>query len=184
MKTIEEINQHNVKKILSGKKIPDFFPGDVVKVGVRITEGKKERIQYFEGVCIAKKSRDLNSSFTVRKISFGEGVERTFPLYGTVIDTIKVIRSGKVRRAKLYYLRDRTGKSARIAEKIRKKIGIDIDVKPETVTEENLAPLSNEKEVEIKTEMASSVEAKKDEIIKVDTSAKPEKKPESLPEKK
>jgi large subunit ribosomal protein L19 len=140
MKTIEEINQHNVKKILSEKKIPDFYPGDVVKVGVRITEGKKERIQYFEGVCIAKKSRDLNSSFTVRKISFGEGVERTFPLYGTLIDSIKVIRSGKVRRAKLYYLRDRTGKSARIAEKIRKKIGIDVDAKPETVTEENVAP--------------------------------------------
>ena len=139
MKTIEEINQHNVKKILSEKKIPDFYPGDVVKVGVRITEGKKERIQYFEGVCIAKKSRDLNSSFTVRKISFGEGVERTFPLYGTLIDSIKVIRSGKVRRAKLYYLRDRTGKSARIAEKIRKKIGIDVDVKPETVTEDNVA---------------------------------------------
>jgi large subunit ribosomal protein L19 len=140
MKTIEEINQHNVKQILSEKKIPDFYPGDVVKVGVRITEGKKERIQYFEGVCIAKKNRDLNSSFTVRKISFGEGVERTFPLYGTLIDSIKVIRSGKVRRAKLYYLRDRTGKSARIAEKIRKKIGIDVDVKPETVTEENVAP--------------------------------------------
>ena len=140
MKTIEEINQHNVKKILSEKKIPNFYPGDVVKVGVRITEGKKERIQYFEGVCIAKKSRDLNSSFTVRKISFGEGVERTFPLYGTLIDSIQVIRSGKVRRAKLYYLRDRTGKSARIAEKIRKKIGIDVDVKPESVTEENVAP--------------------------------------------
>ena len=142
MKTIEQINQHNVKKILSEKKIPDFFPGDVVKVGVRITEGKKDRIQYFEGVCIAKKNRDLNSSFTVRKISFGEGVERTFPLYGTLIDSIKVIRSGKVRRAKLYYLRDRTGKSARIAEKIRKKIGIDIDAKPETVTEENVAPVA------------------------------------------
>ena len=135
MKTIEEINQNNVKKILSEKKIPDFFPGDVVKVGVRITEGKKERIQYFEGVCIAKKSRDINSSFTVRKISFGEGVERTFPLYGTVIDSIKVIRSGKVRRAKLYYLRDRTGKSARIAEKIRKKIGIDIAAEPKQAIE-------------------------------------------------
>ena len=116
MKTIEEINQHNVKKILSEKKIPDFFPGDVVKVGVRITEGKKERIQYFEGVCIAKKSRNLNSSFTVRKISFGEGVERTFPLYGTVIDTIKVIRSGKVRRAKLYYIRGLSKKASRIKE--------------------------------------------------------------------
>ena len=161
MKTIEEINQHNVKKILLEKKIPDFFPGDVVKVGVRITEGKKERIQYFEGVCIAKKNRDLNSSFTVRKISFGEGVERTFPLYGTVIDTIKVIRSGKVRRAKLYYLRDRTGKSARIAERIRKKIGIDIDVKPETVNEENLAPVTKEMESEPKTEAPTTTEIKK-----------------------
>ena len=131
MKTIEEINQHNVKKILSEKKIPDFFPGDVVKVGVRITEGKKERVQYFEGVCIAKKNRDLNSSFTVRKISFGEGVERTFALYSPNVASIKVIRSGKVRRAKLYYLRDRKGKSARIAEKIKKKIGVDVSVKPE-----------------------------------------------------
>jgi large subunit ribosomal protein L19 len=162
MKTIEEINQHNVKKILSEKKIPEFYPGDVVKVGVRITEGKKERIQYFEGVCIAKKSRDLNSSFTVRKISFGEGVERTFPLYGTLIDSIKVIRSGKVRRAKLYYLRDRTGKSARIAEKIRKKIGIDIDVKPEIVTEENV--VSEEKTP--KAEVTPAAEAPKEETPK------------------
>ena len=139
MKTIEEINQHNVNKILSEKKIPEFYPGDVVKVGVRITEGKKERIQYFEGVCIAKKSRDLNSSFTVRKISFGEGVERTFPLFGTLIDSIKVIRSGKVRRAKLYYLRDRTGKSARIAEKIKKNIGIEVETKSETINESSVA---------------------------------------------
>ena len=146
MKTIEEINHLNVKKILSEKKIPDFFPGDVIKVGVRITEGKKDRIQYFEGVCIARKNRDINSSFTVRKISFGEGVERTFPLYGTLIDSITVIRHGKVRRAKLYYLRDRTGKSARIAERIRKKIGIEVDVKPETVTEETLAPVAVEPE--------------------------------------
>ncbi len=192
MKTIEEINQHNVKKILSEKKIPEFFPGDVVKVGVRITEGKKERIQYFEGVCIAKKSRDLNSSFTVRKISFGEGVERTFPLFGTVIDTIKVIRSGKVRRAKLYYLRDRTGKSARIAEKIRKKIGIDIDVKPETVTEENLAPVSteasNNKEdatkSEAKKEETPKEEPKKEETAKVEPKPKTEEKLETSPEKK
>ena len=154
MKTIEEINQHNVKKILIEKKIPDFFPGDVIKVGVRITEGKKDRIQYFEGVCIARKNRDLNSSFTVRKISFGEGVERTFPLYGTVIDTITVIRHGKVRRAKLYYLRDRTGKSARIAEKIRKKIGIEIDVKAETATKETLASVvvKPEKQPEVQSE--------------------------------
>ena len=160
MKTIEEINQLNVKKILTEKKIPDFFPGDVIKVGVRITEGKKDRIQYFEGVCIARKNRDINSSFTVRKISFGEGVERTFPLYGTVIDTITVIRHGKVRRAKLYYLRDRTGKSARIAEKIRKKIGIEVDVKPETVTEETLAPVAveAEKQTEVQAEPVKQAE--------------------------
>ena len=164
MKTIEDINQQNVKKILSEKKIPEFFPGDVVKVGVRITEGKKERIQYFEGVCIAKKSRNINSSFTVRKISFGEGVERTFPLFGTVIDSIKVIRSGKVRRAKLYYLRDRTGKSARIAEKIRKKIGIDVDVKTENTTEENLSSKKSEpekkEEVQVEQIKESSEEKK------------------------
>ena len=191
MKTIEEINQHNVNKILSEKKIPEFYPGDVVKVGVRITEGKKERIQYFEGVCIAKKSRDLNSSFTVRKISFGEGVERTFPLFGTLIDSIKVIRSGKVRRAKLYYLRDRTGKSARIAEKIRKKIGIDIDVKPETVTEENVAPATEApKEEAPKAEAAPVAEAPKAEAAPKEEAApaaeapKEEQKSESSTEKK
>ncbi len=191
MKTIEEINQYTVKKILSEKKIPEFFPGDVVKVGVRITEGKKERIQYFEGVCIAKKSRDLNSSFTVRKISFGEGVERTFPLFGTVIDSIKVIRSGKVRRAKLYYLRDRTGKSARIAEKIRKKIGIEIDAKPETVNEENLAPIVDETISETKKDSKSANEQKKDEVQNIDVKkdasvaeTKAEKKLENLQEKK
>jgi large subunit ribosomal protein L19 len=182
MKTIEEINKHNVKKILSEKKIPDFFPGDVVKVGVRITEGKKERIQYFEGVCIAKKSRDINSSFTVRKISFGEGVERTFPLYGSLIDSIKVIRSGQVRRAKLYYLRDRTGKSARIAEKIRKKIGIDIDVKPEAVTEENVITSVEAPKTEAKKEEAPKVEAKKEEAPKVEAETKT--KLENTPEKK
>jgi large subunit ribosomal protein L19 len=164
MKTIEEINQHNVKKRLAEKKIPAFFPGDVIKVGVRITEGKKDRIQYFEGVCIAKKSRDINSSFTVRKISFGEGVERTFPLYGPVIDSITVIRHGKVRRAKLYYLRDRTGKSARIAERIRKKIGIEVDVKPEIVTEKTLAPVETETkkqpEVQAEQKIESSEEKK------------------------
>ena len=154
MKNIEEINKISVKKILTSKKIPDFFPGDTVKIGIRIIEGKRERIQYFEGVCIAKKNRDINSSFTVRKISFGEGVERTFALYSPIIGSIKVMRSGKVRRAKLYYLRDRTGKSARIAEKIRKKIGIEVDVKPETVTEENLAPAvaEPEKKPEVQTE--------------------------------
>ncbi len=129
MKNIEDINKAAVIKILTTKKITDFSPGDTIKVGVRIVEGKKERIQYFEGVCIAKKNRDINSSFTVRKISFGEGVERTFALYSPVVDSIKVIRSGKVRRAKLYYLRDRTGKSARIAEKVKRKIGTSVIAK-------------------------------------------------------
>jgi large subunit ribosomal protein L19 len=126
MKNIEEINREAVKKILANKKIPNFFAGDTLKVGVRIVEGKRERIQYFEGVCIAKKNRDVNSSFTVRKISFGEGVERTFALFSPIIGSIKVVRSGKVKRAKLYYLRDRKGKSARIAEKIKKNIGVDV----------------------------------------------------------
>ena len=185
MKTIEEINQHNVKKILSEKKLPEFFPGDVVKVGVRITEGKKERIQYFEGVCIAKKSRDLNSSFTVRKISFGEGVERTFPLYGTLIDSIKVIRSGKVRRAKLYYLRDRTGKSARIAEKIRKKIGIDVNIKPETANEEKVvSAVEAIKEEAPQAEAATSPEDIKKEEAPVEETVKEEQKSESPSEKK
>ena len=184
MKTIEEINLHNVKKILAEKKIPEFYPGDVVKVGVRITEGKKERIQYFEGVCIAKKSRDLNSSFTVRKISFGEGVERTFPLYGTLIDSIKVIRSGKVRRAKLYYLRDRTGKSARIAEKIRKKIGIDVDVKPEAVTEENVAPIAEAPKEEATAAVAAPTTEAPKEAAPVTEAPKEEQKSEGSSEKK
>ena len=174
MKTIEEINQANVKKISAEKKLPSFFPGDIVKVGVRITEGKRDRIQYFEGVCIAKKNRSLNSSFTVRKISFGEGVERTFALYSHIVDSIKVIRSGKVRRAKLYYLRDRTGKSARIAEKIKKKIGIDVDSKPEEPTEENII-----KAVDVN----ANEEIKKESVEKKDTSEKKSEK-ETLEEKK
>jgi len=174
MKTIEEINQANVKKISAEKKLPSFFPGDIVKVGVKITEGKRDRIQYFEGVCIAKKNRDLNSSFTVRKISFGEGVERTFALYSPIVDSIKVIRSGKVRRAKLYYLRDRTGKSARIAEKIKKKIGIDVDSKPEEPTEENII-----KAVDVNV----NEEIKKESVEKKDTSEKKSEK-ETLEEKK
>ena len=174
MKTIEEINQANVKRIAAEKKLPNFFPGDILKVGVKITEGKRDRIQNFEGVCIAKKNRDLNSSFTVRKISFGEGVERTFALYSSIVDSIKVIRSGKVRRAKLYYLRDRTGKSARITEKIKKKIGIDVETKPEEVTEENLASVAEEKPAEV-----STTKIKSPETLKVE-----EKNNESPEEKK
>ena len=152
MKNIEDINKASIKKILADKKITDFSPGDTIKVGVKIIEGKRERIQFFEGVCIAKKNRDINSSFTVRKISFGEGVERTFALYSPNVDSIKVIRSGKVRRAKLYYLRDRKGKSARIAEKIKKKIGVDVSVK---LDEPKVSPSA-----EIKKEDKSNEEKK------------------------
>ena len=160
MKNIEEINKANVQKIIQKKKIPEFFPGDTIRVGVRIVEGKRERIQNFEGVCIAKKNRDINSSFKVRKISFGEGVERTFALYSPVIGSIKVIRSGKVRRAKLYYLRDRKGKSARIAEKIKKKIGVDVTVKPEEPKIKPIESMKQETKVEEVKKEAPKVEAK------------------------
>ena len=160
MKNIEDINKAAIKKIVANKKITDFSPGDTIKVGVKIVEGKRERIQYFEGVCIAKKNRDINSSFTVRKISFGEGVERTFALYSPNVDSIKVIRSGKVRRAKLYYLRDRKGKSARIAEKIKKKIGVDVSVKPEEPKVKPIEPTTQETKVEEVKKEAPKVEAK------------------------
>ena len=180
MKNIEEINQANVKKIAAEKKLPEFYTGDIVKVGVKITEGKRDRIQYFEGVCIAKKNRDINSSFTVRKISFGEGVERTFALYSPIVDSIKVVRSGKVRRAKLYYLRDRTGKSARIAEKIRKKIGIDVETKPETVNEENVVVSKEEKIVEKETPSTETVK----KVEKKTETPKAENLKENLKDKK
>ena len=162
MKNIEDINKEAVKKITSNKKITNFAPGDTVKVGVKIVEGKRERIQYFEGVCIAKKNRDINSSFTVRKISFGEGVERTFALYSPIVDSVKVIRSGNVRRAKLYYLRTRQGKSARIAEKIKKKIGVDVSVKSDE-------PIAKSDTVSVKEEV--KVEEIKKETPKVETKA-------------
>ena len=162
MKNIEEINKASVKKILTTKKIPEFFAGDTVKVGVRIVEGKRERIQYFEGVCIAKKNRDINSSFTVRKISFGEGVERTFALYSPIVGSIKVIRSGQVRRAKLYYLRDRKGKSARISEKIKKKIGINVT---EQIVENEIIKEESKKENLIKDkDIATKTDLKKEKL--------------------
>ena len=160
MKNIEDINKAAIKKITANKKITEFSPGDTIKVGVKIVEGKRERIQYFEGVCIAKKNRDLNSSFTVRKISFGEGVERTFALYSPNVDSIKVIRSGKVRRAKLYYLRDRKGKSARIAEKIKKKIGVDVSVKPEEPKNVSVEPVKEVPKAEELKKEDKKVEAK------------------------
>ncbi|MDC3127110.1 50S ribosomal protein L19 [Candidatus Pelagibacter bacterium] len=168
MKNIEDINREAIKKIVANKKITEFSTGDTIKIGVKIIEGKRERIQYFEGVCIAKKNRDLNSSFTVRKISFGEGVERTFALYSPNIDSIKVIRTGKVRRAKLYYLRSRKGKSARIAEKIKKKIGIDIltqpdipEIKTETTPKEETKVDEKKKSSEVKDKTKLKAEDKK-----------------------
>ena len=183
MKNIEEINNSKVKEIIAQKKHPEFFPGDIVKVGVKITEGKRDRIQYFEGVCIAKKNRDINSSFTVRKISFGEGVERTFALYSPVVDTIKIIRSGKVRRAKLYYLRDRTGKSARITEKIKKKIGIDLETKvQEVINESNIEPAAEQVKEEVKKDEVKSSEAPKNDAKKEEN--KPKEKAESMKKEK
>ncbi|MCH6587048.1 MAG: 50S ribosomal protein L19 [Proteobacteria bacterium] len=117
MNTIEKLEQEQVAKLSAGREIPEFSPGDTLRVNVKVTEGARERIQVFEGVCIARKNRGLNSSFTVRKISYNEGVERIFPLYSPRIDSIELVRRGDVRRAKLYYLRGRRGKSARISEK-------------------------------------------------------------------
>ena len=179
MKNIEEINKESVKKILTTKKIPEFFAGDTIKVGVRIAEGIRERIQYFEGVCIAKKNRSINSSFTVRKISFGEGVERTFALYSSIIGSIEVIRSGQVRRAKLYYLRDRKGKSARISEKIKKKIGIDIS---EQTVENKI--VKEEPKKEAPKAAASKAEPKKAELKKAELKKAELKKEKLKTEKK
>ena len=117
MNVIQTIEAENIAKFLETKKIPEFRPGDTLKVGVKVVEGERTRIQNYEGVCIARSNKGMGSNFTVRKISFGEGVERVFPLYSPNIDSIEVVRKGAVRRAKLYYLRGRTGKSARIAER-------------------------------------------------------------------
>jgi len=169
MKDIEDINKESIKKIQAIKKIPDFFSGDIIRVGVKIAEGKRERIQYFEGVCISKKNRSLNSSFIVRKISFGEGVERTFSLYSSVVHSIKVIRSGKVKRAKLYYLRYRSGKSAKIVEKIKKKIGIDIELKEDNKLKEDV---SNNMDDTLASKEVSNEKFEKKEEIKKEKSEK------------
>ena len=117
MNLIQIIEQEEVARLTTGKTIPEFQPGDTVIVNVKVVEGERSRVQAYEGVCIARDGGGLQESFTVRKISYGEGVERVFPLYSPMIDSIKVVRRGKVRRAKLYYLRDRRGKSARIVER-------------------------------------------------------------------
>ncbi len=117
MNILQQLEQEQIASLVASRAVPDFAPGDTLKVNVKVVEGTRERIQAFEGICIARSNRGVNSSFTVRKISYGEGVERIFPLYSPRIDSIVVVRRGDVRRAKLYYLRGRTGKRARIAEK-------------------------------------------------------------------
>ena len=117
MNLIETLEAEQIASLIEGRTIPDFRPGDTLKVGVKVVEGERSRVQMYEGVCIARANKGVNSNFTVRKISFGEGVERVFPLYSPIIDSIEVVRRGAVRRAKLYYLRGRRGKSARIAER-------------------------------------------------------------------
>ena len=175
---LETFEKKQIERLTEKKRIPTFRPGDTLKITIRITEGDKSRLQAFEGMCIARKNNSVNSNFTVRKLSHGEGVERVFPLFSPIIEKIEVIRKGDVRRAKLYYLRDRTGKSARIAEKIRKKIGIDVDVKPETVTEENVAPVT-----EAPKEASTTTETAQDEAPAAEIS-KEEQKSESPSEKK
>ena len=156
MNIIEKIEKEQLEKLSSGKEIPDFNPGDTIKVDVKVVEGTRERIQAFEGVCIARGGKGINESFTVRKISYGEGVERVFPLFSPKISSITLVRKGKVRRAKLYYLRDRRGKAARIVEKIevKKKTNEKKDV--ESLSKDKVAETSSKKEgynkPEVKTE--------------------------------
>ena len=126
MNLIETLEREAIDALTAEKPVPEFRPGDTLRVGVKVIEGDRTRVQNFEGVCIARANKGVGSSFTVRKISFGEGVERVFPLYSPIIDTIEVVRRGAVRRAKLYYLRGRTGKSARIAE--RRTVQRDVPV--------------------------------------------------------
>jgi large subunit ribosomal protein L19 len=125
MDLIQQLEQEQMAKLTANKVIPDFAPGDTVIVNYKVVEGERSRIQAYEGVCIGRAGAGLNENFTVRKISYGEGVERVFPLYSPMIDSIKIVRRGKVRRAKLYYLRGRRGKSARIVEKQTRQTGDD-----------------------------------------------------------
>ena len=153
MNIIEKIEKEQLEKLSSGKQMPDFNPGDTIKVDVKVVEGTRERIQAFEGVCIARGGKGINESFTVRKISYGEGVERVFPLFSPKISSITLVRKGKVRRAKLYYLRDRRGKSARIVEKIEVKKKINEKNNVSASTKDKVVETVSKKEVENKPEV-------------------------------
>ena len=143
MNKLIDIENEQIEDFLKSKNIPTFKSGDTIKVNVFVTEGNKERIQAFEGICIARSNRGFNSTFTIRKISHGEGVERVFPLYSPMLESIRLVRKGKVRRSKLYYLRQRSGKSARIAEKkdIVKKI--KVNTKESNIVSEKIAKASD-----------------------------------------
>ena len=188
MNIIEQFEKDQIKSLVKGKKIPQFHPGDTVRVNVKVREGTRERIQAFEGVCIRKKNRGLSSSFTVRKISFGEGVERVFPIFSPSIDSISIVRSGQVRRAKLYYLRDLTGKKARIVERIRKKqpdlASLYIDESEEVVEEEIIAsdePAQDES-VEVAADASQAEEKTEPEVDEPDQEQVPEDNAESSEE--
>ena len=181
---LKKIEKDNIEKLVANKKIPTFRPGDTLKVNVKIIEGERSRLQVFEGVCIARKNNGINSNFTVRKISHGEGVEKVFPLFSPIIDTIEVIRKGDVKRSKLYYLRDRTGKSARIADKDRgeeaaqyENIIIEDNNSKETV--ENKTTDANDNNKEEKAEKVDSFEKKEKEELDLKKTDSSEKKSES-----
>ena len=170
---LETFEKKQIENLTSKKRIPAFRPGDTIKVTLKITEGDKSRLQSFEGMCIARKNNSVNSKFTLRKISHGEGVERVFPLFSANIDKIEVIRKGNVKRAKLYYLRDRTGKSARIADRDR---GDEVD--QYAMTEEEVMSEDSSKETSIKSKQTESIEQSaepkaEEEQIKKEASEQP-----------
>ncbi len=162
MNIIEQIEQEQVDKLVAERPVPEFGPGDTIRVHVKVTEGTRERIQVFEGVCIARRNASLNSSFTVRKISYGEGVERVFPLYSPRIAEIEVVRRGAVRRAKLYYLRGLRGKRARIAEKVERRVGTPLKAaKGEVATADEAAKVAAAAAAEPESADAAAEDAKK-----------------------
>ena len=161
MNIIEKVEKEQIEKLQSDKKIPDFNAGDTIRVDVKVVEGTRERIQSFEGVCIARNGKGVNQSFTVRKISYGEGVERVFPLFSPKVAQITIIKKGRVRRAKLYYLRDRRGKSARIVEKIEVKNKVDPKKELKVSKPDNEKP-AEESEKKIPAEDLKSKENKKE----------------------
>ena len=167
---LETFEKKQIERLTGKKRIPTFRPGDTLKVTIRITEGDKSRLQAFEGMCIARKNNSVNSNFTVRKISHGEGVERVFPLFSPIVEKIEVVRKGDVRRAKLYYLRDRTGKSARIADRDR---GDELDqyAMVEEIVSEEVESNKNEASSEIGKETNKEGKtAVTEELPKVDSS--------------